>query len=475
MSGGPRHREWSALLPVFTGLIWLLSGPAGTLPFWGLLPGLLLVATGVSTLFWPGEDKITQYLSLGGLLGVLFSLPEMLFVSATTGLVAGLLSALSLLLGGRLALAAAAQAPGAPVPGSDWRTYAKAALDEALTGYFVAVAKVPEGAAADRMCADAGKLEQVLSARGWLSAPAGFHAVPTAPDDARLSAQRGVGLDYEQLRFSSGFLPDPQLPGAAEWSAHLRNRECQANVFRQTEAGRPWLLCIHGYRMGTPFLDLRLFPPKILFERYGLNLVMPTLPLHGPRRAGWQSGDLFLDGDLLDLLHAETQALWDLRRHVAWIRAQDPTARIGVLGYSLGGYNTALLAAHEPGLDFVVAGIPVCDFASTLWRHIPKPQRDYFERQGLDEARYRRLLEVVSPTALPPKLPQERLHIFAGAADRIVPPDQPLRLARHWDRPIHWFEGAHLTFRGERAVVRCIQDAMTGAGWVLRAAEKSSA
>lgn len=475
MSGGPRHREWSALLPVFAGLVWLLGGPKDTIPLLGLVPGLLLTATGMSALFWPGEGKITQYLSLGGLLGVLLSLPEILFVSLMPGLVAGLLSALSFLLGGRLALAAAEPAPGAPIPGTDWRTFAKAALDEALTGYFVAVAKVPEGSAAERMCADAVKLEQVLTERGWLASPGGFHSAPTAPDDARLSAMRGVGHDYEALRFSSGFLPDPQLPGAAEWSAHLRNRECHANLFRQAEPGRPWLLCIHGYRMGTPFLDLRLFPPKILFERYGLNLLMPTLPLHGPRRAGWQSGDLFLDGDLLDLLHAETQALWDLRRHVAWIRAQDPTARIGVLGYSLGGYNTALLAAHEHGLDFVVAGIPVCDFASTLWRHIPKPQRDYFERQGLDETRYRRLLEVVSPTALPPRLPQERLHIFAGAADRIVPPDQPLRLARHWDRPIHWFEGAHLTFRGERAVVRCIQDAMTGAGWVLRAAEKSSA
>ena len=178
--------------------------------------------------------------------------------------------------------------------------------------------------------------------------------------------------------------------------------------------------------------------------------------------------DHFLDGDLLDLLHAETQALWDLRRTIAWIRTQEPAAQIGVLGYSLGGYNAALLAAHEPGLDFVVAGIPVCDFASALWRHIPPAQRAYYVEQGLDQDRYRRLLHVVSPVALAPKLRAQHLYIFAGSADRVVPPDQPLRLAKHWGRPINWFPGAHLTFRGERAVVRCIEDAMVGAGWALR-------
>jgi hypothetical protein len=314
-----------------------------------------------------------------------------------------------------------------------------------------------------------------LHERGWLDHPASFHREPPPPEDARLVAARGVGRDFERLSFTSGFVPDAQLPGAALWLEHLPNRECFANVFRQNEPGRPWLLCVHGYRMGTPFLDLRLFAPHILHERLGLNVVMPTLPLHGPRRIGRQSGDHFLDGDLLDLLHAESQALWDLRRTIAWIRMQEPDAKIGVLGYSLGGYNAALLAGHQPGLDFVVAGIPVCDFASTLWRHIPIPQRDYFVAQGLDESRYRRLLSVVSPTQATPMLAADRLHIFAGTADRVVPPEQPLRLAHHWGRDISWFPGAHLTFRGERSVVRCIQDAMTGAGWVLRTTAKASA
>ena len=164
-------------------------------------------------------------------------------------------------------------------------------------------------------------------------------------------------------------------------------------------------------------------------------------------------------------LHAEAQALWDLRRHIAWIRGQDPSARIGVLGYSLGGYNASLLAAHEPNLDFVVAGIPVADFVPLLWGHLPLPHRRYFAARGLDDARLHTLLHVVSPLACKPQLPPERLHLFAGSADRVVPPDQPLRLSRHWDRPVEWYPGGHLTFRGEPGVKRCIDNAVMSAGW----------
>lgn len=475
MSSAPRLREWLALLPVLAGLYWLLGARGDGWLIFALLPGTLLIASGISALLWPGEGKVTQYMALGAVLGLLLMLPAMLFGHFGAALLAAAGSLASFVIAGRLALQSAPVSDGVPEPGSDFKTCAKAALDEALTGYFVAVAKIPEGAAAERMCEDAGRLEQVLRARGWLERPESFHQTPAAPDDAYLTAASGVGQHYERLRFSSGFVADPQLPGAAEWSAHGPNRDCAANVFRHAEPGRPWLLCIHGYRMGMPFLDLRLFPPQLYHDRYGLNLVMPILPLHGPRRIGRQSGDHFLDGDLLELLHAESQALWDLRRTIAWIRSQEADARIGVLGYSLGGYNAALLAAYEPSLEFAIAGIPVADFAATLWRHIPLPQREYFTSQGLDQARYRELLSVVSPIAVAAKLAPERLHIFAGSADRIVPPEQPLRLAAHWQRPIHWFPGAHLTFRGERAVVGCIDDAMTGAGWRLGAGAERSA
>jgi len=460
----PRHRDPWSLVPIVAGLWWLLAGHGLWWFLWSLPPGCLMLASGVSVLLWAGDGKQTHYMALGAELGVLLALPAALAAPAAAVL-AMALSIAAFLVAGRTALRGFPELEGAPAPPMEAGVYAKAAIDEALLGYFVLSARVPGGEAGARMCESADTLESVLRERGWLERPESFHRTPAAPEDARLNDSRAAGFDYRRLRFASGFVPEPELPGAADWSMYLRNRECRAALLRHDEPGRPWLLCVHGYRMGYPLADFFLFEPKRLHQRYGLNLLLPVLPLHGARRAGWQSGDYYLEGELSGMLHAQTQALWDLRRHIAWIRAQDPDARIGVLGYSLGGYNASLLAAYEPGLDFVIAGIPAVDFAPLLWRHLPDPQRRYFQAHGLDPARYAALLRVVSPLARPPQLPAERLHIFAGSADCVVPPDQPLRLARHWNRPVNWYPGGHLSFRGQGMVQRCIADAMTQAGW----------
>jgi len=463
----PERDIWH-LIAVAAGLAWLGMGSGIGWLLLAVPPGLALIATGVGSLVFGVDSRPGRYAALAAALGALLALPALLILSFGGALLAGLLSAAAFVQAGRAALAQAVAEPLAPVPPATIPTWAKAALDEALLGYFVAVAEVPAGDEAAALVRDAAAMEAVIERRGWHADPASFHGKPEAPTDAALTPARFGSFDYQELRFSSGYEPQAEVPGAALWSSYLPNRTCHAHVFRQPQSGRPWLLCIHGYRMGTPFLDLRLFAPHIYAKRLGFNLVMPTLPLHGPRRIGRKSGDQYLDGDPLDLLFAQTQALWDLRRTIAWIRAQEPEARIGVLGYSLGGYNAALLATYEEGLDFVISGIPVADFASVLWQHVPPPLKAYFEAEQLTRERYARLLHLVSPLALPPKLPAERLHLFAGSADRVVPPGQPLKLAAHWGRQVHWFPGAHLTFRGERSVVRCIDDAFVGAGWKTR-------
>jgi pimeloyl-ACP methyl ester carboxylesterase len=197
----------------------------------------------------------------------------------------------------------------------------------------------------------------------------------------------------------------------------------------------------------------------------GLNLLLPRLPLHGPRRIGPRSGDGYLDVDPIMLLHAQIQALWDLRRSVAWIRHQQPDARIGIIGYSLGGFNAALLAAYENDLAFVVAGIPLVDLASILWQHLPPAYRKYFKDQRVGAKVFRQLLSVVSPLIRPCQLPSDRRAIFAGVADRVITPEHPLQLARHWDVDIAWYQGGHLTFRGEDAMRKSIGSMLQRAGW----------
>lgn len=463
----PHPKQWEPLawVPIVAGLYWLLAHHGLSWWFWALLPGSFLLASGIGLLMTPGDPRTVSLMAIGGSLGLLFVLPAWWVADFATAALAALLSLLSLMASGRSAIRRAPIHLGATPPDSSWKMDLKVALDEAILGYFVISARIPSGAAAVKTCEDALRMGEVMSTRGWAQDPDGLHPAPPAPEESFIERRRFRRHEYEVLRFDSDYAPPPDAPNAAIWRGHLDNGECQVRILRHPGRPRPWLLCIHGYRMGADWLDFTLFPPAFLHEELGYNLILPVLPLHGARRVGWQSGDYFLDGDLSDLVYAESQALWDLRRTLAWLRAAEPDARVGVYGISLGGYNAALLAGYESQLDFVVAGIPVVDLAHAIWSVAPPAHRQFYAEQGLDEPRYRQILRPVSPLTRPPLLDRQRLFIVGATADRICPPSQALQLARHWNVPVQWYQGSHLSVRRERELRDTLRLAIARAGW----------
>jgi hypothetical protein len=79
------------------------------------------------------------------------------------------------------------------------------------------------------------------------------------------------------------------------------------------------------------------------------------------------------------------------------------------------------------------------------------------------------VLRVVSPLAMPSRVPRQRSFIFAGTADRLAPPEQALSLWDHWGRPrIRWYHGSHVSFLIEPAVTRFVREAFEESGFALR-------
>jgi dienelactone hydrolase len=188
------------------------------------------------------------------------------------------------------------------------------------------------------------------------------------------------------------------------------------------------------------------------------------MPLHGPRRVGRRGGDGYLSGDFLDTIHAQTQAVWDIRRLIAWLRAEG-AQRVGVQGVSLGGYTVALLASLEEDLDCVIAGIPAVDFLRLLRSHTPEILLHIARAMGIRFDRIEQLLRVISPLAHRPRVPHPRRYLYAGVADRLAPPDHALDLWHHWDRPrCEWYQGGHVSFLWERNVRDLLQEALTASG-----------
>jgi hypothetical protein len=318
---------------------------------------------------------------------------------------------------------------------------------------------VPARADVRRIHDEVSLAADLYERRGWLRDPTGYHETPPPLLEPKLRAKRIGSTRFEHLKFESGYEPCPDEPGYARWLSYIPNRTAHAWVLRHP-GKRPWLVCVHGWRMGAPALDLAAFRAERLHRELGFNVLLPVLPLHGPRATGW-SGQGFLAGDVLNTVHAMAHAMWDLRRLLSWIRSQEATG-VGAYGLSLGGYTVALLAMLEENLDCVIAGIAPSDFV-TLAHANSHPLIAAFNRYGAPpEEEARHALRVVSPLAAPPRVPWANRYLFGGLADRMVPRRQVRALWEHWQRPrLAWYNGSHLSFSREREVRTLLGEAFS--------------
>jgi hypothetical protein len=456
VSDPPRwqHEAW---IPLIAGLYWLWCAPGHGVPgfLFSVLPGSLLLGSGLAMLLMPGDLRISQFAALGGGLGALVAVPAFLVVGLAHGLALAGLSVAAFAAAGMYTLRLEPRRPEVTRPPPGLRIALEVAGDELILSINTFTALVRRDADFERIRREIEEAGELYDAMGWLEKPFGYHGFPPGLESPAIRSEATRGAAYEHLCFESGYEPNEGEPGRERWLGRAANRTAHAWVMRHRDGPRPWLVCIHGYQMGRPLFDFTAFRPDWLHHRLGLNLLLPVLPLHGPRTIGWRSGDGFLGADILDTVHAEAQAIWDIRRMLGWARAEG-AAGIGVYGLSLGGYNAALLASLDEGLDCAIAGIPASDFARLFFRHRPTLEVRSAARHGIDEERVSEVLRVVSPLALAPRVPHERRFLFAAAADRIVPADQVLDLWRHWERPrIAWYPGSHLAF-GAHAGVRAL-------------------
>ena len=305
---------------------------------------------------------------------------------------------------------------------------------------------------------------ELYGQQGWLEKPEGFFAAPPPLTDVTVKTATTRGRTHERISFHSGYQPHAGEPGAERWRGYTANNREYALLLRHREP-RPWLVCVHGAQMGRAGLDPTLFRAWQLHEDLGLNVVLPVLPMHGPRARGLPKGAVFPGQDLLDDVHATAQAVWDIRRLLSWIRSQEPDSPIGVNSISLGGYITSLVASLDDGLTCAILGVPVTDLVELLGRHSGlhhnDPRRDVLRLATP-------LGAMISPFALTPRVPMAGRFIYAGIADRVVHPrDQVTRLWEHWGRPeIVWYKGGHTGFFQSRPVQRFVQDALVQSGLV---------
>lgn len=338
------------------------------------------------------------------------------------------------------------------------------AADEAFLAMAMAPSRFPRRADYARVSGELAEAEQLFSTRGWIDRPASYHRSPPPLEDAELQSSRGwaMGLGYERITFESGFAPRTGEPGAERWMGYEPNRRAVATIVRHPERDgpRPWLVSVHGFAMGYPFMDFLGLRTATVHHALGFNVASPVLPLHGSRKVTRVSGEPFLSFDLMNSVHGFSQAIWDLRRLLTWIRAQGAES-VSLYGVSLGAYVVSLLAGIEDGIDSVVAGIPMVDLPALFHELSPAHVRARSIEHNVIGGPAETVFVPVSPLRFAPKVPHEGRFIFAGRGDRLANPAHAHRLWEHWDRPpISWYWGSHVGYLWSRQVATFLEDSL---------------
>lgn len=217
------------------------------------------------------------------------------------------------------------------------------------------------------------------------------------------------------------------------------------------------LILLHGYQMNT-FAPLKWFAEPA--ARAGFDIYYMSLPYHMRRApSGTWSGQLGLSADIEGTIQSFRQGVLDLRALISFVTAVQKKP-VAIAGLSLGAFTSCMAATVDDrpfALVSLLGGASLADlvFAGFSFRLIRKE----LQESGIQPKDLEQWWRIMAPANWPPRLPAERILLFAGEHDPIVTPANTRRLWNAWGRPrMHWIPCGHASIAfyarqiGERMV-----------------------
>ncbi len=249
---------------------------------------------------------------------------------------------------------------------------------------------------------------------------------------------------------------EPFLAAVADrWLSRVENRTARARIYVagsvHDTTTRPAVVAVHGYMGGHWLLEENQWPIEWLVRR-GLDVALPVLPLHGLRAGAHRGAPGFPSSDPRLTNEGFRQAVGDIRTILRWLRRRG-APQVGVIGMSLGGYTSALIATVTDEIDFVMPMIPlasIADFARDQG-HLGTGPQAAEQHAALERANW-----IVSPLARPLRIPKTRALVVAAEHDRVTPVAHAERIAKHFDCELLTIAGGHLLQLGRGDAFRAL-------------------
>lgn len=228
------------------------------------------------------------------------------------------------------------------------------------------------------------------------------------------------GLTEEIISFPSAIRLD-----------HAESNLARAYVYRHGQLGeRPVILWVPGqYVTDLTSIPISWFTREIV--RRGADVVLLVPPYHLERTpAGFESGDAVFATSLADHLEVFAQEISDVRRLMAWLRAQGVSA-LGGFGGSVGAM-VLLRTATWDKLDFLTVFIPMIRLANLL----DEPEASSLRRRIGTESRSPNVLldayAALDPSQDRPRLDPARISVLYCRYDRVAVAGQTAAWAEAW-------------------------------------------
>lgn len=275
----------------------------------------------------------------------------------------------------------------------------------------------------------------------------GFFPAPHPPS-LQLRAVRDGVWDAAWPSAFTPFHPDT----ADAYLANVENRTARARVFLGPKGKpRPAVIAIHGYMGGQWLLEEAAWPLPWLLRR-GLDVALPVLPFHASRGGERRGAPPFPGSDPHLTNEGFRQAVSDVRALALHLRERGAPI-VGVMGMSLGGYTSALVATVSREIDFVMPMIPlasIADFAREQGR-LGTGEEATALHAALERANW-----IVSPVARPSLVPAHRALVIAAEHDRVTPVTHAGRIATHLGCATVTIPGGHLLQIGRAEAFRAL-------------------
>ena len=290
-----------------------------------------------------------------------------------------------------------------------------------------------------------------------LADPDRLLAPPPAPPRLYVRKRRSIsGGHASHYSFRSAYRPHHPAY-AREYATYDRLDTAHVHAWEHDLPAPASIILVHGWAVGARRLHEIEFSISALFRDLGLDVYFFVQPFHGERKPSQArfSGQLHPSSDLVRTNEGFIQTCIDLRSLLSAVLDRRGN-RVGIMGSSLGGYTSALIASIDPRLDFVVPIMAPASMAHLMWDHGEgDPFRSRAEGAGMTRDRFHHAWALHSPLSYAPRVPWERRLIIGAADDVLVRPCDVDVLWEHWQRPRRFtFAGGHILQLGRRAYIR---------------------